>query len=150
MLRLGKMDALVAMLDELEARIAEARSGERPIDLRELEELYTTGCAQVLKPRLKHLRIVAVEHEDSAILSGGKPGPHKSHGIGAGFVPRILDPELIDETLPIGNETAFATSSGKSGFCGMIPGTRVFCCGCVVVVTVPAGAARCSKANLPV
>jgi cysteine synthase A len=69
-----------------------------------------TGCAQVLKPRLKQLRIVAVEPEDSAILSGGKPGPHKIQGIGAGFIPRILDRELIDETLPIGNETAFATA----------------------------------------
>ena len=69
-----------------------------------------TGCAQVLKPRLKELRIVAVEPEDSPILSGGKPGPHKIQGIGAGFVPRILDRELIDEVLAIGNETAFATA----------------------------------------
>jgi cysteine synthase A len=69
-----------------------------------------TGCAQVLKPRLRDLRIVAVEPEDSAVLSGGKPGPHKIQGIGAGFVPRILDRELIDEVLPIGNETAFATA----------------------------------------
>lgn len=69
-----------------------------------------TGCAQVLKPRLRHLRIVAVEPEDSAVLSGGKPGPHKIQGIGAGFIPRILDRGLIDEVLPIGNETAFKTA----------------------------------------
>ena len=69
-----------------------------------------TGCAQVLKPRLKELRVVAVEPEDSPVLSGGKAGPHKIQGIGAGFVPRILDRELIDEVLAIGNETAFATA----------------------------------------
>jgi cysteine synthase A len=69
-----------------------------------------TGCAQVLKPRLRHLRIVAVEPENSAVLSGGKPGAHKIQGIGAGFIPRILDRELIDEVLPIGNETAFKTA----------------------------------------
>ena len=69
-----------------------------------------TGCAQVLKPRLKELHIVAVEPEDSPVLCGGKPGPHKLQGLGAGFVPRILDRTLIDEVLAIGNETAFATA----------------------------------------
>jgi cysteine synthase A len=78
-----------------------------------------TGCAQVLKPRLKSLHIVAVEPEDSAILSGGKPGPHKIQGIGAGFVPRNLDTALIDEVLPIGNETAFKTSREAAALEGL-------------------------------
>jgi len=67
-----------------------------------------TGCAQVLKPRKADLKFVAVEPENSPILSGGTPGPHKIQGIGAGFVPSILDVGVIDEILKIGNETAFA------------------------------------------
>ena len=67
-----------------------------------------TGCADVLKPRNPDLRMVAVEPEDSPILSGGAPGPHKIQGIGAGFVPRILNRDGIDEVLQIGNETAFS------------------------------------------
>ena len=67
-----------------------------------------TGCAQVLKHRKDDLKIVAVEPEDSPILSGGTPGPHKIQGIGAGFVPSILDVGAIDKILKIGNETAFA------------------------------------------
>jgi len=69
-----------------------------------------TGCASALKPRNPDLKIIAVEPEDSPILSGGAPGPHKIQGIGAGFVPGILDRDLIDEVLQIGNETAFAMS----------------------------------------
>ncbi len=66
-----------------------------------------TGCGQVLKPRLPHLRVVAVEPEDSPVLSGGTPGPHKIQGIGAGFIPQVLDRDVIDEVIRIGNETAF-------------------------------------------
>ena len=69
-----------------------------------------TGVAQVLKPRRPGLRIVAVEPEDSAVLSGGQPGPHKIQGIGAGFVPSILDRSLIDEVVTVGNQTAFDTA----------------------------------------
>jgi cysteine synthase A len=68
------------------------------------------GVAPVLKARNPAIRIVAVEPEDSAVLSGGLPGPHKIQGIGAGFVPKILDPGLIDEVVRIGNESAFATA----------------------------------------
>ncbi len=67
-----------------------------------------TGCARALKPRNPNLQMIAVEPEDSPILSGGAPGPHKIQGIGAGFIPGILDRSLIDEVLQIGNETAFA------------------------------------------
>jgi cysteine synthase A len=67
-----------------------------------------TGCSQVLKERNPNIHIVAVEPEDSAVLSGGTPGPHKIQGIGAGFVPEILDTEPIDEVLKIGNESSFA------------------------------------------
>ncbi len=66
-----------------------------------------TGVAQVLKPRKPSLKIIAVEPEDSPVLSGGQPGPHKIQGIGAGFVPTILDRGLIDEVLTVGNQTAF-------------------------------------------
>jgi cysteine synthase A len=66
-----------------------------------------TGVARVLKARNRAIRVVAVEPEDSPVLSGGAPGSHKIQGIGAGFIPRILDAGLIDEVLTIGNETAF-------------------------------------------
>lgn len=69
-----------------------------------------TGVAQVLKPRKPGLKIIAVEPEDSPVLSGGQPGPHKIQGIGAGFVPTILDRSLIDEVLTVGNQTAFDTA----------------------------------------
>ena len=69
-----------------------------------------TGVAKVLKARAPAVRIVAVEPEDSPVLTGGEAGPHKIQGIGAGFVPAILDCELIDEVLTIGNETAFETA----------------------------------------
>ena len=69
-----------------------------------------TGCAQALKGRGPAIRFIAVEPEDSAVLSGGKPGPHKIQGIGAGFVPANLDRSLVDEVLRIGNETAFAVA----------------------------------------
>ncbi|MGQ9840558.1 MAG: cysteine synthase A [Anaerolineae bacterium] len=66
-----------------------------------------TGVGQVLKPRLPHLRIVAVEPADSPVLSGGKPGPHKIQGIGAGFVPAVLETGLIDEVIRVTNDEAF-------------------------------------------
>lgn len=69
-----------------------------------------TGCGSVLKARLPSLRLVAIEPEDSAVLSGGRAGPNKIEGIGAGFVPDNLDVSLIDEVIPIANETAFETA----------------------------------------
>ena len=69
-----------------------------------------TGVAEVIKARKPDFKIIAVEPEDSPVLSGGVPGPHKIQGIGAGFVPKILNAGIIDEVLKIGNETAFATA----------------------------------------
>ena len=69
-----------------------------------------TGCAEVLKPRRPDLRMVAVEPEDSPVLSGGVPGPHKIQGIGAGFIPAVLNVRAIDEVIKIGNATAFETA----------------------------------------
>lgn len=67
-----------------------------------------TGVGEVLKARKPTLRMIAVEPEDSPVLSGGLPGPHRIQGIGAGFVPKNLNASLIDEVVRIGNETAFA------------------------------------------
>jgi len=69
-----------------------------------------TGVAEVLKERKPGFHVVAVEPEDSPVLSGGMPGPHKIQGIGAGFVPGNLNTDMIDEVLKIGNETAMAMS----------------------------------------
>jgi cysteine synthase len=69
-----------------------------------------TGVGQVLKPRLPTLHVVAVEPAGSPVLSGGAPGPHKIQGIGAGFVPEVLDRGVIDEVLTVTNEEAFETS----------------------------------------
>jgi len=69
-----------------------------------------TGVGQVLKPRKKSLRLVAVEPAASPVLSGGMPGPHKIQGIGAGFVPEILDEELIDQIIQVGEQDALVTA----------------------------------------
>ena len=67
-----------------------------------------TGVGEVLKPRRPGLRMVAVEPADSPVLSGGKPGPHKIQGIGAGFVPGVLNTGVIDEIVQVKNEEAFS------------------------------------------
>ncbi len=69
-----------------------------------------TGVGQVLKEKKPGVKIVAVEPEDSPVLSGGQPGPHKIQGIGAGFVPGVLDRSVIDEVVTVGNQTAFDTA----------------------------------------
>jgi cysteine synthase A len=69
-----------------------------------------TGVAQYIKPRKASFKAVAVEPTDSPVLSGGKPGPHKIQGIGAGFVPAVLDTKLIDEIIQISNDEAIATA----------------------------------------
>ena len=69
-----------------------------------------TGVGEVIKKRKPSLKVIAVEPSDSAVLSGGKPGPHKIQGIGAGFVPEILNTKIIDEIVKVENEQAFAVS----------------------------------------
>jgi cysteine synthase A len=69
-----------------------------------------TGVGQVLKPRKPSLRIVAVEPEESPVLSGGQHSPHKIQGIGAGFIPEILDRSVIDEIVKVNSTTAIETA----------------------------------------
>jgi cysteine synthase A len=78
-----------------------------------------TGVGQLLKPRKPSLRIVAVEPEDSPVLSGGQPGPHKIQGIGAGFVPEVLDRSVVDEVVTVGNQTAFDTARAVARYEGI-------------------------------
>jgi cysteine synthase len=66
-----------------------------------------TGAGKVLRQKYKDIKIVAVEPTDSPVLSGGKPGPHKIQGIGAGFVPGVLDTDVYDEIIKVENEQAF-------------------------------------------
>lgn len=69
-----------------------------------------TGAGQVIKEKWENAKVFAVEPKDSPVLSGGKPGPHKIQGIGAGFVPAILDTQIYDEVIQIDNDTAFETA----------------------------------------
>jgi cysteine synthase A len=69
-----------------------------------------TGAGEVLKNGNSRCRLVAVEPSASAVLSGGRPGPHKIQGIGAGFIPQVLNRELIDEVIPVGDEHAIETA----------------------------------------
>ena len=69
-----------------------------------------TGVGQVLKKRKPELKMVAVEPKDSPVLSGGNPGPHKIQGIGAGFVPPVLDTSVFDEVLTVSNDDAVANA----------------------------------------
>ena len=115
-----------------------------------------TGIARALKPRRPGLHMVAVEPEDSAVLSGRPPGAHKIQGIGAGFVPANMDASLIDEIVTIGNETAFETarrlarqegiaagiSSGAAVAAGLEIAGRKEMAGRRIVVVLPSFAER--------
>ncbi len=81
-----------------------------------------TGVGEVFKQRKKDIRIIAVEPADSAVLSGGNPGPHKIQGIGAGFVPKILNMKVIDEIIKVTNEEALQTSRELAGTEGLLVG----------------------------
>ncbi len=115
-----------------------------------------TGVGSVLKARRPGLRMIAVEPEDSPVISGGRPGPHKIQGIGAGFIPGNLDTKLIDEVITIGNETAFETarrmaklegipggiSSGAAMAAALEVASRPDVAGKTVVVIIPSFAER--------
>jgi cysteine synthase A len=115
-----------------------------------------TGCGQVLKARKPELQLVAVEPEDSPVLSGEEPGPHKIQGIGAGFIPDILDTALIDEVVRIGNDTAFrlarqvaalegmpvGISSGAALAAALEVGSRPEQAGKLIIVVLPSFAER--------
>lgn len=115
-----------------------------------------TGVGQALKPRKPSLRIVAVEPADSPLLSGGKPGPHKIQGIGANFIPEILDRSVIDEVITVTNQAAFDTaralarhegipggiSSGAAVAAALEIGARPAMAGKNIVVVLPSFAER--------
>ncbi|WP_100964590.1 cysteine synthase A [Bosea sp. FBZP-16] len=115
-----------------------------------------TGVGQVLKAKKPAVKMVAVEPEDSPVLSGGQAGPHKIQGIGAGFVPGILDRSVIDEVVTVGNQTAFETSralakaegipagisSGAAIAAALEVGARPENAGKTIVVIIPSFAER--------
>jgi cysteine synthase A len=121
-----------------------------------------TGVARTLKARKAGLKMVAVEPENSPVISGGRPGPHKIQGIGAGFIPDNLDASLIDEILTIGNETAFkfaqeaaaseglpvGISSGAALAAALEVGARPAYAGKTIVAILPSFAERYLSTDL--
>jgi len=110
-----------------------------------------TGVAEVWKKRKTGLKIIAVEPKDSPVLSGGQPGPHKVQGIGAGFIPDVLNRKVIDEVITVGNDDAIATakrlmreegilagiSSGAAAWAALRVASRPESKGKLVVVVFP-------------
>ncbi len=89
-----------------------------------------TGVSEVLKARNPNMKTIAVEPQDSPILSGGKPGPHKIQGIGAGFIPAVLNTDIIDEVITVSNDDAFATArelaTREGVLCGISSGAAAW------------------------
>ena len=89
-----------------------------------------TGVGEVLKKKIPNIKIIAVEPESSAVLSGKDPGPHKIQGIGAGFIPKVLNRKIIDRIITVKDEDAYKTSQTLSKlegiFCGISSGANCF------------------------
>ncbi len=110
-----------------------------------------TGVSQVIKERKPSFRAIAVEPADSPVLSGGSPGPHKIQGIGAGFVPDVLDRSIIDEVVTVSNDDAFQTARALASIegllCGISSGAAVHAA--LMVAARPESAGKCIVTILP-
>lgn len=121
-----------------------------------------TGIGQVIKKRNPNFKVVAVEPVDSPVLSGGKPGPHKIQGIGAGFIPAVLDRTIIDDVVTVGNDMAFETarklalmegilcgiSSGAAAWAAMEVSRRDYGIGKRIVTIIPSTGERYISTDL--
>jgi cysteine synthase A len=121
-----------------------------------------TGCGRVLKPRIPQLKIIAVEPTGSAVLSGGQRGPHKIQGIGAGFVPAVLERQFIDEVITVSNDAAFEAaralarregipggiSTGANTAAALAVACRPEMNGKTIVTFAPSGAERYFSSDL--
>ncbi|MDR2087343.1 MAG: cysteine synthase A [Dysgonamonadaceae bacterium] len=110
-----------------------------------------TGTGEILKKYNRNIKVIAVEPFDSPVLSGGKPGPHKIQGIGAGFIPKVFNPQIVDEIFKVKNEEAFETSrllareegllvgvsSGAAAFAALQIAKRIENKGKIIVTILP-------------